>query len=88
MLVERYIWRELRLVVGRVEAHLQLGPAPLVHLDVVHGLERFLCVFESVRLINTGQSVSYFLFIVEILVVLLHVVAVPVGNRDVVREFG
>jgi hypothetical protein len=88
VLLEWDIRWELTLVVCAVEAHLELGLVLGIHLDVVHGLERLLCVLQSLRLVDARKAGDGLLVVIEVLVVVLHVVAIPVGNRDIVRKLG
>ena len=52
--VKGLVGRELALVVGAVEAHLDLSQVLRVHLDVVHGLEGRLGELEARRLRLVG----------------------------------
>ncbi|KAI7514953.1 FAD/NAD(P)-binding domain-containing protein [Hortaea werneckii] len=45
MVLEGDLWWELRLVVGAVEAHFELGEVFGIHANEVHGLEVVLAVF-------------------------------------------
>lgn len=86
--LERHIWRELALVICAVEAHLQLRYILRVHLDQVHGFEVFLRHLDAGGLVDAGQLVNGLFLIVEVFVMLLHVVAVPVRDGDVISEDG
>ena len=88
VLVKRHVGRELALVIRAVEAHFELGAVLRVHFDVVHWFERFLGHFVAHGLVD-GRELGYGLvWVVEVFVVLAHIVAVPVGDGDVVGEFG
>lgn len=88
MVLEGDFRRKLRLVVGTVKAHFELLEILGVFFDVVHGLIGFLCHFEADGLVDAGDLSDGLVRVVEVLVVLLHVVAVGVGDGDVVGEFG
>lgn len=87
VLLQRQLRRELRLVVGAVEAHLQLREVLGVHLDHVHGLVRLLRELHPRRLVLAGERGYRLLLVVEHLVVLLHVLVVTVRDGDVVGKF-
>lgn len=88
VLVEGDFRGELALVVCAVEAHFELGEVLRVHFDHVHGLEELLGKAETCGLVDARELLDGLLFVVEVFVVLLHVVAVPVGDGDVVCELG
>lgn len=88
MLIKVHFGGELRLVVCAVEAHLELGLVLVVHFDVVHGLEVLFGVLVARRLVDVGELGDDFGRVVEVLVVVFHILAVPVCDGDVVGEFG
>ena len=80
--------RELGLVVCAVEAHFQLAAVLGVHLNVVHWLKGLLGHFEAHGLVDAREGTDGLGGRVEVFVIALHVVAVGVGDGDVVGEFG
>lgn len=86
--LEGNLGRELGLVVCAVEAHFQTGAVLRVRLDEVHWFEGFLCHLQAGGLIDAGERGDGLVGVVVVFVVVLHVVAVPVGDGDVVGEFG
>ena len=88
VVLEGDLVRELRLVVGAVEAHLQLGGVGRVLFDVVHRFVVGLAVGVAGGLVDHGEAGDGSLRAVEVLVVFPHVGGVGVGDGYVVREFG
>lgn len=88
VVLKRDLGRELGLVVCAVEAHFQLAAVLGVHFNVVHWFEGLLSHFEAYGLVDAREGADGLRGRVEVFVVLLHVVAVGMGDCDVVGEFG
>jgi hypothetical protein len=80
--------RELRLVVGAVEAHFEFGGVGWVLFDVVHGFEVGGGEGVAHGLVDAAQGLDSAGRAVEVFVVPFHVRGVGVGDGDVVGEFG
>ena len=83
-----HLGRELGLIVCAVKAHFQLAAVLGVHFDVVHWLKGLFSHFEADGLIDTREGADGLGGRIEIFVISLHVIAVGVGDGDVVGEFG